>query len=202
MRVMFLPDEGGVAVKLFSLISKSPTNPQVRPEADRFDVAELFDGPIALSSPELAASSLDEKLRQAYFWIVNNAIISPHYDVEYNNAPPPTFNVGDGRSVLTLPSGQSYSSYVLLPLLAFATRSKCLFVGGPGRGKTASALLMGVLAGYTARDVRRAMQHGHPQMTIADLLGQSVASGPGQRAKHGRNQHRLAAVAGHAGQDH
>jgi len=30
---------------------------------------------------------------------------------------------------------------------------------------------MGVLAGYSLRDVRRAMQHGHPQMTIADLLG-------------------------------
>jgi len=44
-------------------------------------------------------------------------------------------------------------------------------VGGPGRGKTASAILMGVLAGYPVREVRRAMQHGHPQMTIADLLG-------------------------------
>jgi len=60
---------------------------------------------------------------------------------------------------------------VLLPLLTFATRRKCLFIGGPGRGKTASAILMGVLAGYSVRDVRRAMQHGHPQMTIADLLG-------------------------------
>jgi MoxR-like ATPase len=30
---------------------------------------------------------------------------------------------------------------------------------------------MGVLAGYPVREVRRAMQHGHPQMTIADLLG-------------------------------
>jgi MoxR-like ATPase len=50
-------------------------------------------------------------------------------------------------------------------------RRKCLFIGGPGRGKTASALLMGILAGYPVREVRRAMQHGHPQMTIADLLG-------------------------------
>jgi len=79
--------------------------------------------------------------------------------------------VGDRGSTLTLPSGQSYSSYILLPLLTFATRSKCLFVGGPGRGKTASAILMGVLAGYSPREVRRAVQHGHPQMTIADLLG-------------------------------
>ncbi|MEO6878745.1 MAG: MoxR family ATPase, partial [Gemmatimonadaceae bacterium] len=62
-------------------------------------------------------------------------------------------------------------SFILLPLLTFAARRKCLFVGGPGRGKTASAILMAVLAGYPVREVRRAMQHGHPQMTIADLLG-------------------------------
>jgi len=28
-----------------------------------------------------------------------------------------------------------------------------------------------VLAGASVKDVKRAMQHGHPQMTIADLLG-------------------------------
>ena len=60
---------------------------------------------------------------------------------------------------------------MLLPLLNFAVRRRCLLVGGPGRGKTASAILMGVLAGYRVREVRRAMQHGQPQMTIADLLG-------------------------------
>jgi len=30
---------------------------------------------------------------------------------------------------------------------------------------------MGVNAGYPIWEVRRAMQHGHPQMAIADLLG-------------------------------
>jgi MoxR-like ATPase len=30
---------------------------------------------------------------------------------------------------------------------------------------------MGVLGGYSISEVRRSMQHGHPQMTIADLLG-------------------------------
>ena len=72
---------------------------------------------------------------EAYFWIVNTAIISPHYDVEYNDGPPQSFLLGDSHSRLTLPSGQSYSSFVLLPLLTFATRRKYLFVGGPGRGK-------------------------------------------------------------------
>lgn len=79
--------------------------------------------------------------------------------------------VDDTKARLTLPSAQSYSSFVLLPLLTFATRRKCLLVGGPGRGKTASAILMGVIGGYPVREVKRAMQHGHPQMTIADLLG-------------------------------
>ena len=133
---------------------------------------ELYEGPVrtTIDAPSHTLR-LDEKLRQAYFWIANNAIISPHYDIEYGNGPSASFAVGDSHRKLTLPSAQSYSSYVLLPLLTFATRRKCLFVGGPGRGKTASAILMGVLAGYPVREVRRAMQHGHPQMTIADLLG-------------------------------
>jgi hypothetical protein len=115
--------------------------------------------------PDRAAPPLDEKLRQAYFWIVNTAIISPHYDVEYNGAPPQSYAVGDGRGRLTLPSRRATRATSCSPDLRDA--AKCLFVGGPGRGKTASAILMGVIAGYSVRDVRRAMQHGHPQMTIA-----------------------------------
>jgi MoxR-like ATPase len=157
----------------FQRLSAAPTNPHTTAAPRTFDVADLYRGPLAERPDGAAAEAtpLDEKLRQAYFWIVNTAIISPHYDVEYNTAPPQTFVVGDTKARLTLPSAQSYSGYVLLPLLTFATRRKCLFIGGPGRGKTASAILMGVLAGYSVRDVRRAMQHGHPQMTIADLLG-------------------------------
>jgi len=157
----------------FQRVSKAPTNPGTVSPPRTFDVAELYDGPIRLGAADEAAGAtpLDEKLRQAYFWIVNTAVISPHYDVEFNEAAPAQYRVGDSKRLLTLPSAQSYSSFVLLPLLAFATRGKCLFVGGPGRGKTASAILMGILAGYPVREVRRAMQHGHPQMTIADLLG-------------------------------
>jgi MoxR-like ATPase len=159
-------------MNLFRRVSQAPTNLKVPTPSRQFDIAELYQGPIQIAPAAGSQTApLDEKLRQAYFWIVNNAIISPHYDIEYNEGPAPSYVVGDTKRTLTLPSAQSYSSFVLLPLLTFATRRKCLFVGGPGRGKTASAILMGVLAGYSVRDVRRAMQHGHPQMTIADLLG-------------------------------
>lgn len=161
-----------IPFNIFKRVSQAPTNPRVAIKSRQFDVADLYQGPIQSSpGPDAQGQPLDEKLRQAYFWIVNNAIISPHYDIEYNDGPAQTYLVGDSKRPLTLPSAQSYSSFVLLPLLAFATRRKCLFVGGPGRGKTASAILMSVLAGYPVREVRRSMQHGHPQMTVADLLG-------------------------------
>jgi len=33
-----------------------------------------------------------------------------------------------------LPSDQSYSSFVLMPLFNLVLRRRCLFIGGPGRG--------------------------------------------------------------------
>jgi len=160
--------------KLLSRVSEAPTNPHAENHTPpQFDVAELYRGPVtgADDGAPKTALALDEKLRQAYFWIVNQAVISPFYDIEYNSGTPREFTLGDSKSVVTLPSGQSYSSFVLLPLLTFAVRRKCLLVGGPGRGKTTSAVLMGVLAGYSLRDIRRAVQKGQPQMTVSDLLG-------------------------------
>ncbi len=156
----------------FQRVSQAPTNPHPQVAAKIFDVADLYRGPVAgVDSAQAQRLPLDEKLRQAYFWIVNNAIISPHYDIEYNDGPPQSFVFGDTKTKVDLPSAQSYSSFVLLPLLNFAVRGRCLLVGGPGRGKTSSAILMGVLAGYSIKEVRRGMQHGQPQMTISDLLG-------------------------------
>jgi hypothetical protein len=78
--------------KIFQRVSESPTNPHVSPPAKVFDVADLYRGPVATAqldgSPALA---LDEKLRQAYFWIVNQAIISAFYDIEYDDGPQQSF---------------------------------------------------------------------------------------------------------------
>jgi MoxR-like ATPase len=158
--------------ELFQHVAEAPTLPGSGPRKASFDVADLYRGPAALPQQGAAGQErLDEKLRQAYFWIVNHAVISPHYDVEYNDKPPQVFTFGDLKSKVTLPTAQSYSSFVLLPLLNFAVRRRCLLVGGPGRGKTATAILMGILAGYSLKEVRRGIQHGQPQMTISDLLG-------------------------------
>ena len=167
---------------MFQKVSESPTNPRASPSAKPFDVADLYSGPLAAPQTPGAAGeiAIDEKLRQAYFWIVNQAIINPYYDIEYQDGPSPQYAFGDQKSLLRLPSGQSYSSFVLLPLLNLVTRKRCLLVGGPGRGKTASAILMGILAGYSLKDVKRAIQHGQPQMTITDLLGNPL---PGDLVK-------------------
>ena len=159
-------------LNLFQKVSQAPTNPHQKPAPKIFDVADLYRGPVEeVTQADAQALPLDEKLRQAYFWIINNAIISPHYDIEYDEGPSHSFVMGDSKTLVNLPSGQSYSSFVLMPLLNFAVRRRCLLVGGPGRGKTASSVLMGVLAGYSINQVRRAMIQGQPQMTISDLIG-------------------------------
>ena len=160
-----------------SQLSRAPTNPKRGSAPAPFDVADLYRGSLGDAGIEApAALPLDEKLRQAYFWIVNHAIISPFYDIELQGAPPPTFHVGEQKIRVVLPTAQSYSSYVLLPLLNLAVRRRCLLVGGPGRGKTVIATLIGLLAGYTNREMKQGIQHGQPQMTIADLLGNPLPS--------------------------
>lgn len=164
--------------KHFQQVSDAPTLPKSRETDKRFDVADLYSGPAGESEAKTAETKfpVDEKLRQAYFWIINHGIISPFYDIEYNSTPPQSYKFGDHQVAMNLPSDQSYSSYVLLPLLNLAVQRRCLLVGGPGRGKTAIAILMGVLAGYSLRDIKRAIQHGQPQMTISDLLGNPLPS--------------------------
>ncbi len=127
-------------------------------------------GPIDTHLSDLDGKTLADKLRRVYNWILNNAILTPSYDLAYGLDKGPTFTFPNGDA-LQLPTALSYSSYILMPLLTLAVRRKCLLVGGPGRGKTAIALLMGIVAGNDREAVRRAVQHGHPQLTVTDLLG-------------------------------
>ena len=100
-------------------VSQSPTNPRKVEHKHSFDVADLYRGPAGEVAAPSATGGRDlaEKLRQAYFWIVNSAIISPFYDIEYQDGPSPSFTLGDAGVKVRLPSGQSYSSFCLLPLL-------------------------------------------------------------------------------------
>lgn len=145
-------------------VSQAPTRAGVDEPRPR-TADDLFAPPAPVTPP------LDEKLRQAYFWLVNRAVISPFYDVEFGDDAPVTFTLGDAGAELRLTGEQSYSSNVLIPLLTFAVGGRCLLVGGPGRGKTTLAVCLGVLAGSSAADVRRHVQQGQPQLTVSDLVG-------------------------------
>ena len=128
------------------------------------------DGELSTHLSELDGRTLSDKLRRVYTWILNNAILTPSYDLAFGAQQGKQYTFPNGDS-LCLPAQSSFSSYILLPLLSLATRRKCLLVGGPGRGKTAIATLMGLVAGVDGAVLRRAVQHGHPQLTVGDLLG-------------------------------
>jgi hypothetical protein len=83
---------------MYGQVSAAPTLPggvHTTGSADEFDVAALYGGP--LGTPATTDSlPLDEKLRQAYFWIVNHAIISPHYAMEFADGPQASATLGAG----------------------------------------------------------------------------------------------------------
>lgn len=162
--------------KRLKKVSEAPTRPSPKQAKKQFDVADLYDGPMDQGDQASSETGIDEKLRQAYFWIANHAIINPFHDIAYNDSPPVGLKFGDSKVPVELPTDQSYSSYILLPLLSLVLRRRCLLIGGPGRGKTVIAVLMSRIAGYSLKDTRRGIQHGQPQMTVADLLGNPLPS--------------------------
>jgi MoxR-like ATPase len=142
-------------------------------------VARLLQGR-AQAGPDLKVHlsdrdgpALHDKMRQAYWWVTNNAVICPYYDIEYG---PGTSLVGGSGDQVLLHDEMSYSSFVLIPMLTLFSCRRALLVGGPGRGKTTSAILMALVSGMHREEVRRSIQRGHPQLTIADLLGAPLPS--------------------------
>jgi hypothetical protein len=77
------------AFSQFQHVSAAPSNPQPAAGPKAFDVADLYPtGPVTdIAATRDGALPLDEKLRQACFWIVNHASFSPHYDLEYFAGP-------------------------------------------------------------------------------------------------------------------
>jgi MoxR-like ATPase len=131
------------------------------------------DGDLQVHLSERDGASLHDKMRQAYWWITNNAVICPYYDIEFGARSTLKTPAGDE---LNLHDSMSYSSFVLVPMLTLFSCRRALLVGGPGRGKTTSAILMALLAGMGRDEVHRSIQRGHPQLTIADLLGSPLPS--------------------------
>jgi hypothetical protein len=76
------------------------------PAEKGFDVADLYRGPV----------DVPDQLRQAYFWIVNTAIISPHFTTSNTTKVLPSFQLGDTVSRVRCPPGRATASFVLLPL--------------------------------------------------------------------------------------
>lgn len=115
---------------------------------------------------------LSQKLRQAYRWIATNVLLPGAFDIESSAAR----RIAHNGVVVPLSNDESYSSFVLLPLLTLMTSRRMVFIGAPGHGKTTMATVMALIAGHSLTEMRRAIQHGHPQLTIADLLGSPLPS--------------------------
>lgn len=139
--------------------------------------AEVVPQELKIRLSERDGQTLPDKMRQAYFWIINNAVICPYYDLQYGGSSELKSKAGD---TIRLHSAMSYSSYVLLPLLTLFARRRALIIGGPGRGKTTSSVLMALLTGMSKDEVRRSILRGHPQLSISDLLGSPL---PGDMLK-------------------
>ena len=85
------------------------------------------DGSVALAPR--AGVALVDKLRRAYRWIAERALVTPYDDVEFGAAR----LLGKGSTKVPTHQGEAWCSFVLFPLLTLVTKQRLLIVGGPGR---------------------------------------------------------------------
>src|SRR5688572_9957048 len=76
------------------------------------------DKGLSVHLSERDGGGLHDKMRQAYWWITNNAVICPYYDIEFGSSASLKTPAGDE---VHLPEDTSYSSFVLIPLLTLFT---------------------------------------------------------------------------------
>lgn len=121
---------------------------------------------------EPAQLGLAARFRRAYHWIAEQSLLPATLDMQWGTRQ----RLSHDGHALTFADRDSLSSFVLLPLLTLMTARRMVFVGAPGHGKTSMATLMGLLAGHSLTEMRRAIQHGHPQLSVSDLLGSPLPS--------------------------
>ena len=121
----------------------------------------------SLKFGEQPSLGIVSKFQRAYKWIGQEVLLPGTLDLEWDVRQ----RVAHNGHAISLSEKESYSSFILLPLLTLMTSRRMVFIGAPGHGKTSMATLMGLLAGYSLTEIRRSVQHGHPQLTITDLLG-------------------------------
>ena len=129
-------------------------------------------GALEIRARAVSEEGLAAKFRRAYDWIASSVLHCPYEDLEYGRA----IQIGPSAPRIALHGESSYASFLLLPLLTLMTSRRLLIVGAPGRGKTTMATLMALLSGESLTGARRAIQHGHPQLTVSDLLGSPLPS--------------------------
>jgi MoxR-like ATPase len=133
--------------------------------------ASVVAGQLTISgSPAPDRRALRSKVRQAYRWISTEAIIVPYHDMIF--APASLVK----KDVPPLTDAESYSAFVLMPFLTLLTARRALLLGGPGRGKTTSALVLAIMSGMSKEELRQSIVRGHPQLMVSDLLGQALPS--------------------------
>jgi MoxR-like ATPase len=130
------------------------------------------DGDGRLQFDQAQQLGLAAKFRRAYRWIAEQSLLPGTLDLKWEVRQ----RLSHQGHTVELPKQESLSSFILLPLLTLMTSRRMVFVGAPGHGKTSMATLMGLLAGHSLQQIRRAVQHGHPQLTVSDLLGSPLPS--------------------------